>query len=230
MVEESVGVHFREPRIGYPSARQHHVRIRHLAEGIVHSAVESDGEPAAIHLPSVRPHIQTGAEGGGTVGAGAYAALYLYLRQGRTHIGHVHPEHPLALAVVQRYVVHRHVDPRVVRAADAEIGVTDTQTVIARHHQTRRRREQVRQVLTRVVAVQIFLSDDGGGQSSLLHALRRHLYLFDPEIVHAQRVRWQNLRRILRVLLRTYLRSKCTNSKKNGQMVHVQMMKCLHFL
>ena len=88
-------------------------------------------------------HIQSRAESG-SAGTRSYTALYVNLRNGRGHVGHVDPKNGLTLLVVQLHLIHRHIDACVIRAAHAEIGVTDTQTVIARHLQTRCGGQQIR--------------------------------------------------------------------------------------
>ena len=148
------------------------MRVNHLTEGVVHAAIERQGQTAHA-VQHVRLHVQARAERR-TAGTRSHAALHIDLRDRRTHIRHVHPEHRLALLVVKRHFVHRHVDTRVVCAAYPEIGVPHSQTVVTGHLQTGCGGQQVRQVLPRVVTVQFFRLDDSRGESGLLHPHRTH--------------------------------------------------------
>ena len=124
-IEETIGVHLAETRIHAPVARQHYVPAHHLTEGVVHTPVECQREVVRrVGVPCV--HVQRRTERGTTVGRGAHAALHINARHGCRHIRHVHPENGLALLVVERHIVHRHIDTGVVRTAHAEIGVAHT--------------------------------------------------------------------------------------------------------
>ena len=120
-----------------------------------------------------------------TARTGAYTALHVYLRDGRSHVGHVHPENRLTLLIVQLYLIHRHVDTRMVGTAYAEIGVPHSQTVITRHLQSRCCREQIRQVLTRVITVQFLVFHYSRREGRLLHTFGTHLDVF--QLMHQDR-------------------------------------------
>ena len=77
-VEKTVGVDLGESSVGSPLVWQHDVSINHLTEGVVHTTIKRQFITALI--PTLYSlistlHIDAGAEGGATVGRGAYAAL-----------------------------------------------------------------------------------------------------------------------------------------------------------
>ncbi len=109
----------------------------HLAEGVVHTSVERYIDMAVGVLTGL--HVKAGAERRHAVGGGAHAALHINRTDGRCEVGHIYPEHRLTLRVIERHVVDGHVDARVIRAADAEVGVTHAQTVVAGDLQSRDR-------------------------------------------------------------------------------------------
>ena len=63
--------------------------------------------------------VDAGPERTRTIGAGAHAALQLHVLHAAGQVGHVHPEHGLALGVVDGHAVHGDVDARGIGAAHA---------------------------------------------------------------------------------------------------------------
>ena len=102
------------------------MRTNHLAESIVHTAVERQFITtliSALYSLISTLHIDAGAEGGAAVGRGAYATLHINGGHAASHISHIHPKDCLALAIVEWHIVECHVDTRVVCAANTEIGI-----------------------------------------------------------------------------------------------------------
>ena len=110
--------------------------IHHLAESVVHTAVEGDGSGATVVCALRRlsafgglsrlcrgGHVDAGSKGCATVGGGAYAALDIERGHAAGHIGHIDPKDSLTLAIVERDIIECHIDTRVVGTTDAEIGV-----------------------------------------------------------------------------------------------------------
>ena len=148
--------------------------IDHLAEGIVHAAVEGDGSGATVVCALRRlsafgglsrlcrgGHGAAGAEGGAAVGGGAYAAMDIERGHAAGHVGHIDPKDGLALAIVERHIVEGHVDAGVVGASDAEIGVTDAQSVVAGGDECGSRGEQEGEVLSRVGVIELLAIELG---------------------------------------------------------------------
>ena len=185
----------------------------HLAEGVVHASVEIQfgsyrtGVCALRHRGIKCPEIDRCTETASSVGAGAYPALHLQGTDSACHIGEVDPEDRLALRIIERHFVDGHVDACLVGSAHMEIRVSYSQTVIGSTHQRRRDREQIRQVLTGVVPVQLcvfhlLLAVDG------LHYRRTDDYLLKGEVIGGEGVLSGNLRSTLRGSLRTQLRRR----------------------
>ena len=133
-VEETVRIDLRESSIGTPLVRQYDMRIHHFAKGIVHTAVEGYAYPRTLRGREFSPskgeiegvclHINTRTERSATIGRSADTALHIQRGHTARHIGHVHPEDGLALAIVERHIVERHIDTRVVRTTNTKIGIT----------------------------------------------------------------------------------------------------------
>ena len=132
-------------------------------------------------------HVDARAKTTASVGTRSHAALYYQTVHTAYHVGQVNPEHRLTLRVIERHIIHRHVDARLVGSADMKISVTDSQTIVTGGHHRRRHVQQIRQVLPRVVAVQLLVSH-------LLFAHRRlhdgsaHHDLLDLKITRGQGV------------------------------------------
>ncbi len=150
------------------------MRRCHLTEGVVHTAVERQ-RIVAHGVVVACLHIERCAKRSRTIGRCTHAALHIDARHRGRHIGHVHPKHRLALLVVERDIVHRHVDTRVVRTPHTKVGVAHTQAVVARNLQRRHGREQIGHVLSRIVAVQFLFAYHLVVDSGLLYSLRNHL-------------------------------------------------------
>ena len=112
------------------------MRTNHLAESIVHTAVEGDGSRATVVCALRRlsafggfsrlcrgGHVDAGAERSTAVGRGAYATLHINGGHAASHVSHIDPENGLTFTVVEWHIIERHVDTGVIRTADAEIGI-----------------------------------------------------------------------------------------------------------
>ena len=108
----------------------------HLAEGVVHTAVEiefgSDGSgmTALRHGGIEGTKVDAGTETTTAIGTRSDTSLYLQTAHAACHISQVDPEDRLTLGIIERHLVHGHVDTRLVGTAHMEIGVADSQTVI----------------------------------------------------------------------------------------------------
>ena len=127
-VQKTVGVDLREPCVHAHIAWQYNMCAEHLAEGVVHTAVERQINVTALVLTC--EHVQACTERRHTVSGCTYTSLYIHRTDGRCHVSHVHPEHCLTLCIVQRHVVHCHVDARMICAADAEVRVSYAQSIV----------------------------------------------------------------------------------------------------
>ena len=84
-----------------------------------------------------------------------------------SHVGHIDPEDGLALAIVERHIVEGHVDAGVVGTTDAEIGVTNAQSVVAGGDECGCRGEQEGEVLTSVGVIELLAIELGVVVSNL---------------------------------------------------------------
>ena len=116
-----------------------------------------------------RLHINARTKRGATVGGGAYTALDIERGHAAGHIGHINPKDSLTLAVVERDIIERHIDARVVGTTDAEIGVPYSQSIVAGSHQSRRNGEQEGEVLSRIALVELLVGESGVVVSDLRH-------------------------------------------------------------
>ena len=71
-------------------------------------------------------HIDGRTERSRTVGRSTYTTLYINAVQAWRHIRHIDPEHSLTLRIIERHIVHSHIDTGMVRTTYAEIGVPDS--------------------------------------------------------------------------------------------------------
>ena len=118
------------------------------------------------------------------VGRRAHAALYLNAFQTGQQVGHIHPEHVVALGVVDGNAVDRDVDAAAVGASDAHRSVTDTGTGIARGHHRRRHRQHLRKVLAEIDLFNLFLRHIGKSDGSgLCGTGGNHLHLVHLRVV-----------------------------------------------
>ena len=141
------------------------IYLDHLAEGIIHTSVE-------VHFSADRSRMGTLRDGSiqrtevdactkttAPIGTGTYTTLDLQVAHSARHVGEIDPEDPLALGIIEGYFVHGHVDTRLVCSSDMEIGVTDSQTIIAGDHDRRAGTQQIGEVLPRVITVQFGVRD-----------------------------------------------------------------------
>ena len=141
--------------------------IHHLAESVVHTAVEGEGIMANRILGSrfptlvTRLHINARTKRCATVGGGAYTALDIERGHAAGHIGHIDPKDSLTLAIVERDIIERHVDTGVIGTTDAEIGVPYSQSVVAGSHESRRSGKQKGKILPRVALVELLIGELG---------------------------------------------------------------------
>ena len=139
--------------------------IHHLAESVVHTAVEGEGIMANRILGSrfptlvTRLHINARTKRCATVGGGAYATLDIERGHAASHVGHIDPKDGLALAIVERDIIECHIDTRVVGTTDAEIGVPYSQSVVAGSHQSRRSGEQEGKILSRIALIKLLVGE-----------------------------------------------------------------------
>ena len=106
-----------------------------------------------------------------TVSGCADTALHVNRGHRLGHVGHVHPEYSLGLLIVEGDIVNRHRDAGVVRAAQTKVGVPYPESVVRRDLQSGRCHQQIRQVLARVVAVQLLAVIHLMVAGCLLHTL-----------------------------------------------------------
>ena len=114
-------------------------------------------------------HVDAGSEGCATVGGSSHAALDIQRGHTAGHIGHIDPKDSLTLAIVERDIIERHIDTRVVGTTDAEIGVPYSQSVVASSHESRRSREQKGKILPRVALVELLIGERSVIVSDLRH-------------------------------------------------------------
>ncbi len=214
-IQEAIGIDLAETRIGTPVVRQHHVCRCHLAERIVHTAVETQ-RIVAHSVIITRLHIEACTKRSRTVGGRTHTALHVNARHRGCHIRHIHPEDGLALLVVERHIVHGHIDTRMVSTAYTEIGVAHTQSVIARYLQRRYRGEQVGQILSRVLPVERLFRQDAVVDGGLLYSLCHDLHFVQVLVSH-------NHQRVGSVALHAAPKECCVSA------AYSQKVICFHF-
>ena len=195
-IKEAVGVDLAEPRVhsktSLAQTGRNKVRRSHLSESIIHTAIETDSEMIrGVKTVIVGTHVD-GTSKRRAIGGSAHAALNVHRGERSGQVGHIHPEHGLRLLVIHRHVIHGHGNTRMVCTTQTEITVTHTQTVVRGHLQSRSEHQQVGQILSGVVLVELLIFQLDMVGRSLLNTLCDHLNV--SHLVHEQRKRIRFLR------------------------------------
>ena len=114
-----------------------------------------------LHRKFSRLHVDARPESTCTIGRSARSTLHLHILHRRSEVRQIHPEHRMALRIVDWNPIGRHIDSCPVGTSHPNGGIADTCPRIAGGHGTGSHAQQIRQVLPKVLLLELLLIDVG---------------------------------------------------------------------
>ena len=192
-VDVAVRSDVRQAGVHHPMIAQ---QSRGDAHGLLVGVVRTVGErgfAAEVGPDGRRGHVHRTAESARAVGRDARAALHLDASHRGDQVGRVVPIDRMRVGVVHRNAVHRDVQARGVRAAEADRSASDPDARLVRGDHRGCERQQRRNVESVAVTGDFVVREVREGHGGLLGGARgRHLDLLHP--VDPQRVVVRSLR------------------------------------